>query len=398
MHLSELEETLQALRDGEPDVAPGRDAVARRHQVRRRRLGASLAVAAVVVVVAAVAVVAVARPEDPSGQRVEAGPGTTVPLAPAVARCFPTLTSGVPSSATTQAVHGWPDGQAPLLALTTAGELWVIDGAQATLWTTGDVAPGYLWARWAGDGTIYASRVTGSAVQLEHLTAPGQASVAVSLPFTVSATAPAGYCAIDGYLSGFSIGPEGLLLVKHSPGPIPESCAPTVVPTVTPDTDPWRCASPEATSYEVRATDFTTKGIDSGLSSGSSSPRPIVADSTGSSTFGVADGADGHELLVVRPDLQAMCCYGGQTGVAFALSPDGIGIAVATDQGLVLLAAPAPVSLWTSPDPVTAMAWSGDHLAVGHGGTVTLVSTVDGQARDLEGFAIGSIAALDWLR
>jgi len=394
MHLSELEETLQALRDGEPDVAPGRDAVARRHQVRRRRLGASLAVAVVVVLVAAVAVVAVAGPDDPSGQQVVAGPGTTVPLAPAVALCFPTLTSGVPSTATNHAVHGWPDGQAPLLALTAAGELWVVDGSHATLWTAGDVAPGYLWARWASDGTIYASRVTGSAVQLEHLTAPGQASVAVTLPFTVSARAPAGHCAIDGYLAGFSIGPEGLLLVKHLPGPIPHSCP----ATATPDTDPWRCASPEATSYEVRARDFTAKGTDPGLSSGSSSPRPLVADSTDSSTFGVAEGADGHELLVVRPDLPATCCYGGQTGVAFALSPDGHGIAVATDQGLVLLAAPAPLSLWTSPDPVTAMAWSGDHLAVGHGGTVTLVSTVDGQARDLAGFAIGPIATLDWLR
>jgi hypothetical protein len=283
------------------------------------------------------------------------------------------------------------------------GDLWVIDRGTARAWSTGryvgDAASGYVWARFAADGTIYASRlVDGPRVDLEHLDRPEHLAATIALPFTVNPRAPAGYCPIDGYLATFAIGPEGLVLVRHQAGPIAHSCPRPPPSNTTTSFDPWRCQSPEAITFELRSNPFTAKGNELGDQFGGYGK--VVSDSVSSTAFAVFDG---HTLTVVTPDGTPECCGGGQHGTAFALSPDGTRLAFSPDGRHVNLAnlerAENPGNpLWTAPDRVDGLAWTGAWIVVSHGGSLTLVSTVDGTTHDLTGFEPGPVLSLDWSR
>ena len=154
-------------------------------------------------------------------------------------------------------------------------------------------------ARFANDGTIYASRVTTrpEAVVIDHLVAPDRViPAAVRLPFTVKATAPHGYCPIDGYLATFAINTAGLVLEHHLAGPWDHSCPDTATKT-TEANGLGPCTSPEAVSPEVRTDGFATepRGIGAGTSGGMEN---IVSDARVAAAFaGVGTGG----LFVVRP-------------------------------------------------------------------------------------------------
>ncbi len=188
---------------------------------------------------------------------------------------------------------------------TDGGGVDVIHDGSLTQWAAGYPTHGpnpnrYLWARWGQDGSIYASRLDGRSVVIDRLTSERPATVAVSLPFTVKADAPVGYCAIDGYLAGFSIGPEGVVLIKHDAGPVGHSCPafPSQAAGETSTTaDPWRCASPDGISTELRAEGIAQPGqIDDFYGGSSMAPSddstPIAADSTDSGLVVVRTGSD----------------------------------------------------------------------------------------------------------
>jgi len=54
--------------------------------------------------------------------------------------------------------------------------------------------------------------------------------------------------------------------------------------------------------------------------------------------------------------------------------------------------------LWTAPDRIDGLAWTGTWIVVSHGGLLTLVSTADGAAHELTGFEPGPVLTLDWAR
>jgi hypothetical protein len=397
MHVDELEQSLRDLAAGQPPVAPGGPAVRRRHRnVRAAQVGA-----AIVTVIALVAGVAMWTSSDTtsSGLHVVTGPNDTLPIDPALARCFPTLAPRLGDKAgaiVDGSTMSWPSTTADLLVLTDRGELSVIHAGEVANW-----GAGYLWARWGQDGSIYASRLEGSAVVIDRLTGPGQATAVVQLPFTMKAGAPAGYCAMDGYQADFSIGPGGMLLLPHQAGPVQHSC-PALPPTVgSADTteNQWRCASPESVGWEVRKGDYTSRGTDLG-GGDATQPIQVLADSTNS---GVVALAGGHFTLNAAT---GFCCGSlGASATAYALSPDGTSV-VSSPDGRKVRVDEAPSGgpsdllpgsqLWISPDDITDMAWSGDWLAVVHGHTLTLVSTTaSGQVIDVA-TVTGPVRDLDW--
>ena len=206
MHVDEIEQSLRDLAAAQPPVGPGRPAVRRRHRtVRAAQVGA-----AVVTVVALVVGVAVWRSSDTasSGLHVVTGPTDTLPVDPALARCFPTLAPRSEDKAAPivdGSTQDWPSPRGrPARAHRQRGA--VGDPRRAPSPTGARATSGHGGARTA---PIYASRLEGSAVVIDRLTGPGQATPAVQLPFTMKAGAPAGYCAMDGYQADFSIGPEG---------------------------------------------------------------------------------------------------------------------------------------------------------------------------------------------
>ncbi len=401
MHVDELEQSLRDMAATQPPVGPGRTAVRRRH----RNVRTAQVAAAIVTVVALVAGVAMWRSSDTtsSGLKVVTSPTPTAPVDAALARCFPTLApqsgdDGVPIAGGST-LRGWPSAAADLLVLSASGELSVIhDGAVA------DWGTGYLWARWGQDDSIYASRLESQEVAIDRLTGPGQAIQVVRLPFTMKADAPAGYCAMDGYQADFSIGPEGMVLFRHTAGPVQHSCPALAPNSASPDTteDPWRCASPEAIEWEVRTGDFTSQGQDlGGGGSGGTPLAPIqlLADSANARNFAEASG----RLVVSAGKVPPFCCGSAPAGDVLAEGPYGGQWATATGRELSLVAPgltppdPVPHLLWTSADPITAMAWSGSWLAVVHGNTLSLVSSADGHAVDVATLT-GPVRDLDWSR
>ena len=84
------------------------------------------------------------------------------------------------------------------------------------------------------------------------------------------------------------------------------------------------------------------------------------------------------------------CCFGGQPGTAYAVSPDGhrLAYALAPLGTEVFIAAigygNVPVQqvgtrIWTAKDRVDTMAWSGNNLAAVHGSLVTVVAVPTGR-------------------
>ena len=152
MHVDEIEQSLRDMAAAQPPVGPGRAAVRRRHRtVRAAQVGA-----AVVTVVALVVGVAVWRSSDTasSGLHVVTGPTDTLPVDPALARCFPTLTPRSEDKAGAIVDGSTKDLRlaADLLVLTDSGELSVISdgGAVAELGLglpLGTVGPGRLHLR-----------------------------------------------------------------------------------------------------------------------------------------------------------------------------------------------------------------------------------------------------------
>lgn len=404
---------LQSLRDPDPPY-PDPGTLGRiRHRAkaisrRRRWIRATAASITVVCAGAGFLIVgdATTQTVDTAGQSTTTGTassqsttrdGTTSP-GDAVALCFPApIASTAPLTGDSPVpIADWPGDAAPLLVLAGNGELWVLADGQATPWTTdvteGRAAPGYRWARWDIDGSILATRlVDAPQVILERLTAPRRSSVAATLGFTVNQDAPDGYCPIDGYLTTFAAGPDGVFLVHHQSGPIPHSCP--VQPT-TATTDPWRCQSPEGISFERRQGELSGPGTPSGTFIGGSAR--IVADSSETSTYAISQD---QTVTVIRPGQEPECCLGGQRGTAFSLSPDGNALAYTPD-GTTLVVSnvtepAAAEEIWRAPDEITATAFSDDWIAVAHGNTLSLVSRA-GTEHSLTNIDLYGITSLDW--
>ncbi len=396
---------LDVLRDPDPPV-PGpaeraavRDRAAR---LRRRVYTGRGAIAFVVALAVALAGVAVAARNDGREAIVTSPPApTTTPstpapphLDPALSKCFPSVQT-VAGPAPTGAISGVPANLPRLLILSRDGTIRVLDGARLTTWSS---SRPYVWARFANDGTIYASRVTArpNAVVIDHLLAPDRVAVAaVRLPFTVKTGAPRGYCPIDGYLATFAINTAGLVLERHLPGPWDHSCP---APGTTDANGLGPCTSPEAVSPEVRAGGFATEpqGIDAGETGGMEN---IVSDARNGAAF-ASVGTDG--VFVVRPGATPSCCFGGWKGIGFALSDDGSQIAWSSDgHGIAVLAfhdQNHPHGLaWRAADRITAMTWAGDTLAVVHGGHLTFVGTSGtNAATDVHGVSLRGTRTLDF--
>lgn len=310
---------LAHLRDPHPPV-PDRvtlAAVRHRAQLRRRRHRAvSLTIAAVTLLALSLSVAVTRR--DGDGLRVasdatvttrEAATLGTAPTPPPgfihtgdVARCFPEAATPQPSpsAVTRTASDPWPDDAPPLLALTGQGQVWVLHGGQATLWTppTGSTNHRYLWARFEDAGTILASRLVDTpAVVLDRLTLPGQATPVATLPYTVSEQATPGFCPIDGYLAGFAARPDGVVLAKHVVGPIAHSCPARA--------DAASCSTADGLTFEVRPTSALNQpGTNPGGFIGTSGTTTLVADAERSSAYAWLAPTGG--ISVARPDANAV--------------------------------------------------------------------------------------------
>jgi hypothetical protein len=414
MRVDELERELRSMAADQPPVASGRTAVRQRHRRRRTvQVGAS-----VIVVVAVLAAALAWRSSTTSSSlQVVTTPTSTssgaIPAPGELAHCFSAVSpSPGPNAVTATNSVTWPSGVGNLLITTDGGGIYAFEGGQLHRWASIDanqrVGEGaYLWARWGNDGLIYASRLefgrgvttVGGSVVIDRLNAhypglPGNEVVrtaAVRLPFTIAKDAPAGVCPIDGYLAGFAIGPEGYLLLKHEAGILAHSCPPPPSgrqdrgPTTT--EDPWRCASSEAMDTEPRTRIDHAAPTRDGYGATPSSPLPdlvpVLSDSTGSGAVLLATGGDQTlEDFGATPS----CCDSTGRADAYALSPDGLAIAHAEGNVISIdrteLAGASQAGPWPGPwhvdGPVTAMAWSGDWLAVAHGDTLSLLSTKTG--------------------
>ncbi len=413
--MSDFELDVDSLRDPDPR-APGaedRDAVARRARGlrRRSRQRTGLVVGLCVVVGAgAIGVVVARRTSTPKAVVIAPAESTSVPARSALlvdTRCFPT-TSRAPDehAGATTAVVGWPTGASRLLVLERNGDLWVVDSGTATLWAAGATAhvdpshTGYVWARFAADGSIYASRVGADNVEIDHLTAPGVTQVATTLPFTVKADTPARFCPINGYLSSFGISAQGFVLLKHQAGPWQHSC-PAEPATVA--TDPWRCQSPYMISTEIR-TDIAQTGVGEGSEGGGVNPAiTTLVTTTDSNTIGTAAGDDALVETLDRDPSRGECCAGGP-GYAFALTAHARQLVYATkpSQGVDLrITGPDKIPngdqhLWTAPAPITSIAASSEWIAVAHGDTVTTLRLDGSDVSTPIVFQYGPVATLDW--
>lgn len=406
---------LAHLRDPDPPAPDQATLAAVRHRAQRRRRrhrAASITIAAVAVLALSISVAVTRRDGDGLQVATDATVTTrevaTVSTAPApppgvaptgdVARCFPEAATPQPAPSPTSSTGSdpWPDGAPPLLALTGQGQVWVLHGGKATLWTppTGSTNHRYLWARFEDAGTILASRlVDTAAVVLDRLTLPGQATPVATLPYTVSAQAIPGSCPIDGYLARFAARPEGVVLAKHVVGPIAPSC---------PARADGASCSPAAggLTFEIRPTSTLSQpGSNPGIFIGTSGNTTMVADAERSSAYAWLDPTAG--ISVVRPDTPVPCCYGGQRGSAFSLSAQGDQLAYSpdgTDLRVVELvrASDTGRQVWKAPQQITATAFTTSWVAVAHGTSISLLSPDGTRHLDLATPQLHGIKSLDW--
>jgi hypothetical protein len=394
MRVEELEAALHDVAAEQAPVHVDRQVIERRVRRRRARVAVVVAVAAVIGLVTTIAVSGPWRGSPDEQVRTGAHAQETQRIPEPVRRCFPVLAE--PSSADMSEQVDAPHDLADLLVLTDSGDVYVVRGGEMHRWTA---AHTYLWAQWDRDGTILGSRLaTGDdAVVIDRLLAPGEARGGVAtLPYTVKPGAPKGSCPIDGYLATFAVGPSGVVVLRHTPGPLPHSCPAMPPPGPGETTDPWRCQSPEATSLERRTGDLSRTGQDLGSVYGGL--RSVVNASTRSDSVAYLDAGT---VTIERPG-NGGCCFGGVRTTAAAPSPDGAKAAYAA--GAEVRVAPTVVShgggertLWWAPGPVDALAWSGTEVAVASGGRLFLVSAVDRTVVELTSRAIvGHIRSLDF--
>ena len=342
---------------------------------------------------AAAAILVVGGSAVAVAQRTRGGDDPTAAAAPArtdLDRCFDELapsTGAPPAQLADGPIRNWPAGARRALALTTAGDLYVIDRSGAHAWTsdeTGEVGGrGYLWAQWRTDGSILASRrVDGTDVRLERLTGPGRATEVTTLHGKVHAGAPKGYCPLDGYLATFAVTPSHTTLIHHVGGPIDHSCP---APDPGSSTNRWRCASPQAEGFELRTGDLTRKGKEGNEGVGGSATVAIVGSAAQSTNFLLrADRATELEVTSATP---GPCC-GAVMGWPAVLSPNGVGAVASRDGHRLTYTAgmddEAGTTLaWRSPDRIDALARSGPDLLVAHGGSITVVRLPDGRGTNL---------------
>jgi hypothetical protein len=232
--------------------------------------------------------------------------------------CFPG--GQAPSATRTASVstRSLPAAVGPVLAVTTSGQVWVLKAGQATRWTTASSSPAsrYLWARWMPDGTILASRArvgaTGGVVELDRFSGPQKRSLAASLPYSVRADAPDGYCPIEGHLATFAAVPAGVVLLRHLAGPLQHSCP------VASAAGRWYCEKAEGYTLDLRTASLAPNAaFDSG--------RALVMGTP----FVSADAAAADALIVAVGDTATIydAANGGwntrPTNRFSALSADG---------------------------------------------------------------------------
>jgi len=404
---------LDHLRDPDPptpDEATLAGVLRRSRQRHRRKMGGTVIVAASAVLVLSISLVAsrngdVVRVASDAGVTTSQAATVTTTLAPPagfvpagdVARCFPESTAPVPAPSATAVPGGdaWPEGAPPLLVLTSAGQVWVLQGGQAKLWTLagGSADHRYLWARWEDAGTILASRLDDTpAVVLDRLTNPGQAIPVATLPYTVSTDGPPGDCPIDGYLAGFAARPDGVVLAKHSARGFAHSCPHPRGGA------PANCGPLGGLSFEIRPTSALSRtGPDSGDYI-NSRETTLVADAERSNAFAYITAGT---ISVIRRDAGVACCQGSQNGTAFSLSPQGDKIAYSpdgTDLRVADLGRTGEVgrSVWQAPDRITATAFTTSWIAAAHGGTISLVSPDGTQSLKLAAPNLQGVTSLDW--
>jgi len=357
---------------------------------RSKRIQRGAAGAVAVLVLAGTAVAVGARSSGPH-QVVVATPTTksispsdssTFSLAPALRQCF-SLPQPSGTEASAPSVEAGTNLSSRLLVLTNAGALWVIDGGKATIWSAGSDRAEYsaiVWARWLADGSILAARAGHADVELDEFSAAGRFVPVAHLAYTIKAAAPRGSCPINGYLATFAVVDAGVVLLPHQAGPWGHSCPPRSAPSA--------CVSPESYSIEVRdASHLATVGRGTGDTAGGAGigHTRLVSASRATDTIVIDEGSDG---MAMRVGPSHFCCLGGQSGTAYAASPDGQKIAYAIKPGGrdVLVGSLDPTSdadkrgasLWISPDTISAMAWTGETLAVAHGSRLTFVAVPAG--------------------
>jgi hypothetical protein len=421
MRVDELEHELQAMTAEQAPVAPGWDAVRRRH---RRRRAVQIGTGVVVVVALVATAVALRSSSTSSSLKVVTTPDEVVAPPSELARCFSSVTPDSGPDVVKATRAAWPSGVGDLLVTTDGGGIYVLHEGQVTMWAAGYPNHGsgdsnYLWARWGDDGSIYASALNlyrgsaleGDTVSIDRLTSTSRSN-AVNLPFTIARDVPAGVCPIDGYLAGFSIGPEGYLLLRHRAGVLQHSCPALAPPSSggpTTTDDPWRCASAEDIETEPRTSidraALTRDGYGAGPGHPLGDAEPVLADSTRSGAVVLNTASDRSDRTLEDFGATPSCCasVGGRAD-AYALSPTGDEIAGADGSVISVsvseLHGPGhavPVGPWRVSGAVSAMAWSGDWLAVVHGDTLSLLSTRLGQVIDVAHLGAG-IRDLDWSR
>jgi hypothetical protein len=268
--------------------------------------------------------VATSRPADgpPASSLLSDRPTTSSVAAAdrAFGLCFPTMPDtgrrmAVLNTGTDDVV---PVGLPDLVVVDRRGDVWLIPSA-GTGTSPSLAGSGYAWAEFGPGGSIYASRITPDEIVIDRLGVRG-AERMLELPYDISPSAPNGFCGLDGYLAQFAIGANRLILMKHSPGPVPHSCPAELPSRSTTTTDPWRCQSPETVSPEVRDL---------------SHPAVLGHSDSGYGRYEVAAGAAESDAMVVYGGGSATVDVGRRhgsgprfldgalSGRAFSMSPAG---------------------------------------------------------------------------
>ncbi len=111
-----------------------------------------------------------------------------------------------------------------------------------------------------------------------------------------------------------------MILAKHLPGPIPQAYARSCVA-------PSGCDSPQGLTFEIRG-DLSQPGRDLGAFIGRLKTNAVVADASASTAFACLQG---DLIEIMHAEAPVRCCFGGQSGSSFSLSPTGDQLAYSPD-------------------------------------------------------------------
>lgn len=178
-----------------------------------------------------------------------------------------------------------------------------------------------MWACWLTDGSILTARLGNADVELDRFLAPDRSVPVAHLAYTIKATAPQGSCPMNGYLATFAVVDAGVVFLLHAVGPWQHSCRAQAPPS--------SCSSPETYSIEVRgAHALAAVGRATGDSAGGAGlgRTKLVSANRVTDTIEIDEGSDSMAMRVGVTD--RLCCLGGQSGTAYALSPSGTSLAV----------------------------------------------------------------------